>query len=199
MAGRNGVKCWFAKKILKKLIAISLLFLHLFSTERQLVRYEYLAYQSDKLYDEQIDQNHYNIHDLTEIRIPVNLPNTSGWGEYINLRGCVKFGNTAYNYVKIKITKGAIYLVCIPNYSTTHLWNRNVIDARQIPDIPVPKKDHVPACKISLTNFSHQTISYRFSTPLAAVSKPTIFSQLYLPDMFVGGLDEPPEISALFS
>jgi len=176
-----------------------LLFLHLFGTERQLMRHEYLEYKSDKLYNEQIDQNHYNIHDLTEIRVPVNMPSISSWGGYINLRGCVQFANTAYNYVKIKITKNAIYLVCIPNYVTTHLWNRNVIDARQIPDIPVPKKDHVPAGKITLTNFNHQTISYRFSTPLAAANKPITLNQIFLPDMFVGGVDEPPEIVAFFS
>ena len=79
---------------MKKLIALSLLLIHLFSTERQLMFYEYLAYQSDKLFNEEIDQNHYNVHDLTEIRIPANLPNITDWKNYISLRGRVQFGNT---------------------------------------------------------------------------------------------------------
>jgi hypothetical protein len=63
----------------------------------------------------------------------------------------------------------------------------------------VPKKEHVPAGKITLANFNHQTITYRFSTPIAAVNKPIILNKLFLPDMFVGRLDEPPEITFFFS
>jgi hypothetical protein len=189
----------FCKKNLKKLIAISLLLIHLFSTERQLMFYEYLAYQSDKLFDEQIDQNHYNVNDLTEISIPANLPNITDWKDYISLRGRVQFGEAAYNYVKIKMTRTAIYLVCIPNYATTHLSDQNIINARQIPDMPVPKKNHLPVGKISLTTYNHQNTAYRFSTPIAPVSKTVILIKIFLPDACIAGPGQPPDMTSVFS
>jgi hypothetical protein len=184
---------------LKKLIAISLLFIHLFNIGGQLAFYEYLVYQSDKVFDEQIDQNHYNVHDLTERKIPANLPNIADWKNYMSLRGRVQFGNAAYNYVKIKMTRTAIYLVCIPNYATTHLSDQNIINARQIPDMPVPKKDHLPIGKINLTTYNHQNTAYRFSTPTAPASKTAILIKIFLPDACTTGPGRPPDLTAVFS
>ena len=161
--------------------------------------YEYLAYQSDKLFNEQIDQNRYNVHDLTEIRIPANLPNITDWKNYISLRGRVQFGDAAYNYVKIKMTRTAIYLVCIPNYATTHLSALNIINARQIPDIPVPKKDHLPVGKINFTTYNHQNIAYRFSTPMTPANKTVILLQIFLPDTCIAGPGQPPDMVSVFS
>jgi hypothetical protein len=184
---------------LKKLIAISLLLIHLFNTGRQLTFYEYLAYQSDKLFNEQIDKNNYNIHDLTEIRIPANMPGITDWKNYVSLRGRVQFGETAYNYVKIKMTRTAIYLVCVPNYTTTHLSNKNIIDVRQIPDIPVSKKSHVPVGKINFTTYHHQNVSYRLLSPIISNSKPPILFQFFLPDACIAGPGQPPDRAAAFS
>jgi len=184
---------------LKKLIAISLLLIHLFNVGRQLTFYEYLAYQSDKLFNEQIDKNNYNIHDVTEIRIPANMPGITDWKNYVNLRGRVQFGEAAYNYVKIKMTRTAIYLVCVPNYATTHLSNQNIIDVRQIPDIPVSKKGHVPVGKINFTTYHHQNASYRLLSPVIATSKPAILFQFFLPDACIAGPGQPPDPAAVFS
>lgn len=189
----------FCLKILKKLIAISLLFIHLFNIGRQLSFYEYLAYQSDKLFNEQIDKNNYNINDLTEIRIPANLPNITDWKNYVNLRGRVQFGEAAYNYVKIKMTRNAIYLICIPNYATTHLFNQNIIDARQIPDIPVSKKDHVPAGKTNAITYNHQDIFYKFSTPAITGEKTLVLIKVFLPQACITGPGQPPDRIVLFS
>jgi hypothetical protein len=184
---------------LKKLIAITLLIIHLFSTGRQLTYYEYLAYQSDKLFNEQIDKNNYNINDLSEIRIPANMPTITDWKNYINLMGRIQFGETAYNYVKVRMTRTAIYLVCIPNYATTHLLNQNIINARQIPDIPVPKKDHLPIGKANFTTYNHQTLSYRFLTHSVTIPKPVIFIQFFLPDACIAGPGRPPDLTAALS
>ena len=184
---------------MKKLIAISLLFIHLLNIGRQLSFYEYLAYKSDKLFNEQIDKNNYNINDLTEIRIPANLPDITDWKTYVNLRGRVQFGESAYNYVKIKMTRSAIYLICIPNYATTHLFNQNVINARQIPDIPVSRKDHLPVGKVSFITYNYQNLSYRFLTPPVMMIKPVVFIQFFLPDTSIAGPGQPPDSSVAFS
>ena len=184
---------------MKKLIALSLLFIHLFNIGGQLLFYEYALYQSDKLFDEQINQNRYNPDDLTEVRIPANIPGIADENNYEYINGRVQFGNTAYNYVKIKITRTAIYLVCIPNYATTHLSNQNIINAMQIPDIPVPKKDHVPFGKINLACYNYQNIHFKFTIPLISNGKNIPDHFLMIPNAIITGPGQPPDITTLFS
>ncbi len=184
---------------MKKLIAITLLTVHLFNIGGQLAFHEYLVYQSDKLFNEQIGENHYNIDDLTEIRVPANMPGITDWKGYENLSGRIQFGNTAYNYVKIRMTRNAIYLVCIPNYATTHLSDQNIIYARQVPDIPVPKKDHVPFGKINIVAYNHQSVYYQFSTPLIKVRKTVSCYHSFIPNPLIKGPGQPPDMETILS
>lgn len=181
------------KKQMKKIIAILLLFIHLYNIGGQLAIYQYLVFQSDRLYDAEIGQNHYNVEDLTEIRVPVNTPGITDWHGYINLSGSVRFKNNSYNYVKIRMTSTAIYLVCIPNYATTHLLGHNIIYARQIPDIPVPKKDHVPFGKINQVAYSYQTVTFKFSTPLIIYQKNICTNHSLVPDCYISRPGQPPD------
>ena len=184
---------------MKKLIATIFLFILLFNIGGPLAFHEYLVYKSDKLFSRQISLNHYNIDDLTEIRIQVNMPGISDWRSYENLHGRVQFENTAYNYVKIKMTRNAIYLVCIPNYATTHLSDQNIINARQIPDIPVPKKDHVPFGKINLASYNCLAIHYKFSIPIIKATQNIDTNHSYIPDPCVTGSGQPPDFKFILS
>jgi hypothetical protein len=178
---------------LKKLITISLLFIHLFNIGGQLLFYEYAVYKSDKFFDEQIARNRYSIADLVEIRIPANIPGASEDSNYECTRGRVQFGNTAYNYVKMKITPTAIYLICIPNYATTRLSDQNIINIPQIADIPVPKKDHVPFGKINLASYSYQTIHFKFSIPLVSNGTNVPDQFIIIPNSIITGPGQPPD------
>ena len=178
---------------MKKLIAIALLFIHFYNIGGPLLLHEILVYQSDRLFNKEIGQNHYNIADLSEIRIPANMPGMSDWKDYQNLSGRIQFGNTAYNYVKIKMTRTAIYLVCIPNYATTHWCDKNIINATQIPDIPVPKKEHVPFGKINLATFNYQSVFYKFSSPVFVVRKTVYNKQANFLYSIITGPGQPPD------
>jgi len=178
---------------MKKIATILLLIIHLYNIGGQLAIYQYLVFQSDRLYDAEINANHYNIYDLTEIRVPVNMPGVSDRSGYINLYGSVRFKNAAYNYVKMRMTSTAIYLVCIPNYATTHLAGDNIIHASQIPDIPVPKRDHVPFGKINQVAYSHQNITFKFSIPLIICRKNTYTNGSIVPDGYISSTGQPPD------
>jgi hypothetical protein len=184
---------------MKKLIAIMLLFIHVFNIGGQLVFHEYLVYQSDKLFNEEINKNHYNTDDLTEIKIPANMPGIHDWHGYENLDGQVRFANSSYNYVKMKLTRDTIYLMCIPNYETTHLYDQNVIYAGQIKDIPVPKKDHVPFGKINLIAYSHHCESYKFATPVVTVRETVCNKYTITPSPFITGPGQPPDMETNLS
>ena len=139
--------------------------------------------------------NKYAVDDLVSVKVPVNMPTVENWKDYSYISGQVQFKNHSYNYVKIKMTKDTIYLMCIPNYKKTRLINQNIIDARKIADIPVGKKEHVPFGKaINLSDFNYQNIQYSFITPVSVLK--TIVSNIK-PDIVkcsVASPAQPPEL-----
>jgi hypothetical protein len=157
---------------LKKFFALLLLHIYLLNIGGQLVLHQYMVYKTNKFYNQQVSKGLYNVQDLTEIAIPVNLPNIQDWNEFKNIVGQIQFGNTNYNYVKMRMTRTAIHLICIPNYETTHPAKENVLNARGVKDIPVPQKDHVPYGKIIMQdNVSVAFAHIEFCCPIKYLQK----------------------------
>jgi len=156
-----------------------------------------MVYKSDKFFDEQIGKNLYNVDDLTEVKIPINMPAIRDWQNYSNLSGSVQFQNASYNYVKMRMTKHAIYLMCVPNYATTHYSTQNVISAKQIADIPVPKKEHVPYGKMNLAAYNCQTINFCFIVPVLLMPKMVYNNRYIITGAFITGPGQPPDTNTL--
>jgi len=176
-----------------------LLLILLFSIGGQPVIHWYLVYQSDKLFDEQVNKGKYNVDDLVEVKIPVKMPTIQDWKEYTYINGQVQFKNNCYNYVKLKMTRDTIFLMCIPNYKTTRLADHNIINARQIPDIPVSKKNHVPFGKINLVAYNYQAMHYKFSIPLIMVRKTNFNNCLITSNSLIAGPGQPPDAETVIS
>ena len=150
---------------MKKLIAAMMLSIYLFNLGGQLALYQYFSALSDKFFTEQTAKGFYNIHDLTEVKLPVNMPDIADWKNYENIKGTIEFNDVSYNYVKMKITRTALYLMCVPDYNTTRLSDQNIIDAKQSHNVPVPKKDHVPFGKATVHgNFNIAFDQFSFSS-----------------------------------
>ena len=133
---------------MKKFTATVLLAIYLFNIGGQLTLHPYFAYLSDRFFTEQTRKGMYYTGDLTEITIPLNMPAIADWKNFENISGQIQFENVSYNYVKMKITRTAMYLMCVPDYQTTRFSGRNIINAMQAKSVPVPKRDHVPYGKI---------------------------------------------------
>ncbi len=152
-----------------------LLNIHLLNIGGQLAFHQYLVYKTDKFYTEQTRKGLYNKQDLTEVAIPVNLPNIHDWKAYENIAGQIQVGNNNYNYVKMRMTRTALYLMCVPNYETTQHLNDNVLNAKGIKDIPVPQKDHVPYGKtIVQENISFSFAQIEFNCPIKTLQQPVV-------------------------
>ena len=151
---------------MKKLITIMLLAVHLFNIGGPLAIYEYLVYQSDELFNTQISKNNYALDDLVEVKLPVNIPTAPGSAEYAYVSGRVEFQHNCYNYVKLKMTRDTLFLMCVPNYKTTRLITMNIIDARKIGDVPVNKKERVPFGKTNTQRIlNYYTREFSFPDP----------------------------------
>ena len=163
------------KNRLRKLIAILLLNIYLLCLCGQLAVYQYLSYRADTFYNVQTKEGRYNINDLTEVKIPADMHSISEWAAYEDVCGRVQFAAGSYNYVKMRITRDAIYLMCVPNYETTRLSTQNVIHAENINDIQIPKKDHVPYGKSTVSyNLSFAFIKFEFNAPFKSLAKKAI-------------------------
>ena len=160
-------------KTLKKTIAAALLFIYLFSIGGQLALHQYFSYLSDKFFTEQTAKGLYNVSDLTEVKLPVDMPGVTDWKDYENISGQIQFGTNSYNYVKMKVTRTVLYLMCIPDYKTTRLANQNIIDAKQAKNVPVPRKDHTPLLKATFSakfSFAFERFAFTsFSKTVRAV------------------------------
>ncbi|MBK0378426.1 hypothetical protein [Mucilaginibacter segetis] len=148
----------------KKLIALFLLGAFLLNMVGDIAVHQYLVYKSDRFFNHQTSKGLYKANDLTEVRLPVSMPGVSDWAGYEMLSGEVRFADAAYNYVGMKMTHNAIYLLCVPNYKTTKLSGRNIIHAENMEHPPVQSKQRVPFNKLSmLSYFKLDVSSYEFT------------------------------------
>ncbi len=181
---------------MKKFIAASLLAIYLFNIGGQLIMHQYFAYLADRYFSQQVGKGYYNTNDLTEVALPVNMPNVADWKNYENVTGQIQFGDASYNYVKMKITRHTLYLMCIPNYSATRLLNQNIINAKQTKNIPVPKKDHVPYGKLTvLGNFNFTFSQFAFHSFFKTITLQNAQPTQRLAFRFLTIPDQPPRLS----
>lgn len=121
------------------------------------------------------------------------MPNVTEWTAYEKVSGCIYFANEAYNYVEMRVTKTAIYLKCVPNYETTRLSAQNVIHAENI-DIQIPKKEHVPYGKTTLSyNLNFAFIKFEFNPPFKSSVKRVIQPVLQVTYHSIDIPEQPPK------
>lgn len=182
---------------MKKLIAFFLLCIILFNTAGYLAIHEYLEHKTQSFFIDQTAKGFYNIKDLTEVTIPVDMPGIHDWARFENVSGQVQFQNTNYNFVKMRITRTALHLMCVPNYDTTKPTDKNILDAKGMNDIPVPQKEHVPCPKSAVLENSHFMFSqYVFSCPvIKTVQKNIVHAVQPLVNYYQDIPEQPPKAS----
>lgn len=173
-----------------------LLSIHLFNLGGYTVLYQYFIYKSDRLINEKISRNMFNVHDLIEVKVPVNMPQITSWTSYQRISGQIQFRQGCYNYVKLKLTRDTMYVMCIPNYEKTRLISANIIYAKNIEDLPVSKKDYAFGKKINLSEYNHFVILYNFNVPPTLISTAKSTTMLLHTSLYAGTPFQPPELLA---
>jgi hypothetical protein len=181
---------------LKRLIAIALLGLQIFTICGHLLLYQYFVYQSDRELNQRIANNEYTDRDLVEIKIPAHTAITQSWTEYQYINGQIQFKNTCYNYVKVKLTADTIYLACLPNHEKTRLFNQNIINAKVIDEAPLSKKDQIPFGKgIDLGKYNYTLVSYHFSSWVTVQQQTNVFTAPAIASRCITVPLQPPKLS----
>jgi hypothetical protein len=125
---------------LKKIAAILLLAVHLFYLGGYMLAFQYFIHKSDAQIVKQLYGNKVDNVKLVELKIPVHMPTIDDWTEYANIQGQIQLNDAYYNYVRLKMTKDTMYLICLPNKVKANLVKANVIMAKNLNDVPLSKK-----------------------------------------------------------
>lgn len=180
---------------MKKLIAILLLCMHLFYLGGYMLAFRYFMNRSDDQIVSQLYSNAANSSNLIKLKIPVHMPTLDDWSDYANIQGQVQVKDSYYNYVRIKMTKDTLYLICLPNTVKANLAKANVIMTKNLNDIPLSKKGpNTSSTKKAESTYDHfyQIIKCDY-VPLAELIKVTPRSEItHLSNPYVESPGKPP-------
>ena len=125
---------------MKKFAAILLLSVHLFYLGGYTLVFQYFINRSDVQIVKQMYDNKFDSTKLLELKVPVHMPTIQDWTEYEHIEGQIQLNNAYYNYVRLKMTRDTMYLICLPNSVKANLVKANVIMAKNLNDVPLSKK-----------------------------------------------------------
>jgi hypothetical protein len=161
---------------LKRLAAIVLLSIHLFFTGGYVLVFQYLINQADSKMVKQVYDSKIDDHRLVLLKIPVNMPTITDWTDYETVAGQIQLKDAYYNYVKLKMTRDTMYLVCYANTAKTRLVKANIISAKEFSDVPMSKKTDAIAKKlITLSEYNLYAFNYQYSLT-GNIVKPSYFT-----------------------
>jgi len=161
--------------------------------------FQYLINRSDSSIYERINDNRYKMNDLVEIKIPVNQQTVEDEDEYAPVGGQVKLSDTVYNFAYLKMTRDTMFLLCLPNREKANIKNAKIIYTRQISDISVNEKSHVPVMKLSTFEGynNHSNIAFQTTFSEKIITTFTDYYFINITNTAIGIPGQPPELSSL--
>ena len=172
-----------------------LLSVHLFYLGGYTFVFQYLIHRSDVQLVKQMYDNKANSKRFVELKVPVNMPTIQDWAEYEHIEGQIQLNNTYYNYVRLKMTRDTMYLICLPNNTKASLEKANVILAKNINDIPISKKGTTNPLtkKVNLVYDNVDEVMQYSYTPVSKLVKiSTTLHQSYLSNPYIESPGKPP-------
>lgn len=152
-------------QFVKRLFAILLLSVHLFSSGGYVLFFQYFISRSDNHITKQIYENKIDAKQLVQFKLPVHMPGIKDWADYEHVSGQIQLKDGYYNYVGVKMTRDTMYLVCIANLTKTRLVNANLIVAKDISDVPLSKKSTESSSVKKVTagfEYNNPVVQYAF-------------------------------------
>ncbi len=147
--------------MIKRLAAISLITLLVFNWYGYRILMNYKENKATSQLQAKLDQNQYDESTLFEIRVPLNMPYISDWNDFETAYGETEINGIHYTYVKRKVEKGELVLLCIPNTEKTALRDAKDNFFKLVNDLQQPagkkdSKDHT--VKIPFSDYIANTI-----------------------------------------
>ncbi len=115
-----------------------------------------------------LDHEQYDESTLVEMRVPLNLPYQNTWADFERFDGEIEIEGVHYKYVKRKVEKGELVVLCIPNEGRTKIESSKADYFRLINDLDQDaqaKKSGSFAYKGFFSEYRDQQNNWSISAP----------------------------------
>jgi hypothetical protein len=118
-----------------------------------------------------LDKNDYDDSQLFEMRVSLNLPYQNDWSDFERFNGEIEIDGIQYKYVKRKIEKGQLVVMCIPNHdkmkirSSSDEYFKMVNDLQQSEQGKKSEKSNSFAFKGLFNEYQSESNNWSFSAP----------------------------------
>ncbi|HYE55365.1 MAG TPA: hypothetical protein VD996_10990 [Chitinophagaceae bacterium] len=106
---------------MRSVITILLMLLLAFNWYGYRLLINYLQDEVNTELQASLDNNEYDESQLVTLRIPLNMPYVTDWNDFESYAGETIIEGIHYKYVKRKVERGELVLLCIPNHHKTTL------------------------------------------------------------------------------
>jgi hypothetical protein len=155
----------------KRMLTILLLAILLFNWGGYRLVTCYLEEKADSRLEASFDNNTYDEADLVSIKIPAQFPYYTGSASFERIDGEINIKGVNYKYVKRRIYKDTLELLCVPNLAKTSVQNARDDFFRMANDLVAnnntSKKStgsHTHLSKFAVQDFSndHHSFTWQF-------------------------------------
>ena len=178
---------------MKKIFALLLLGVHLCNLSGYLMT-QFFIQQNDRQLIATLDRHSYADKNLVTIKIPLHLPYSSESSPFVRVNGQIELHGTWYNYVKRRVLRDSLVLMCLPNLEKGKLISA-VVELNRQNEGFLSNKNHEPLLKKSKTldEYNINTI-FSFALKLSAPASSYSYSSVgLLPHPALALNAEPPE------
>ena len=133
------------------------------------------------------------------MRVSLNLPYQNDQAVFERVKGEIEIDGTHYNYVKRRIEKGQLVVMCIPNQRKTKIENTRddyfklINDLQQNGNAKKTEKSSSTAFKALFSEYNAEINNWSIASPIQPVTKPGIADSNSITSLFYFIPGQPPE------
>lgn len=186
---------------LKQIATILLLGLLFFNWYGYRIVSDYLQHQANTKLEAKLDNNDYNESQLIELRVPINLPYHNDWKAFERYNGEIEIEGVHYKYVKRKVEKGELVLLCLPNSEKQLLQSARDNFFKLVNDLQQnnsgKKSDSGNSSSFKSQFSDYQQEKNNWAVSLLSDSKPgySVKDIQFISSYFYSSPEQPPEVA----
>ena len=150
---------------MKKLASILLLLIFLFNTIGYKAFFFYLEQEADKRIEAKIETLSELDAELIAVKIPINLPYQTDWREFESVDGEMTFKGKTYKYVKRKVLRDTLILLCIDHTEKSQLQKSSADYFKKVNDL-TSETNKKPVLKQAKTDYYQQSNNLSVVVPM---------------------------------
>ncbi len=150
---------------MRRIVSIFLISCFLFNIAGYKLFFYYQLAQADSRIQARIETIHESDKNLFAVKIPIRLPYHTDWKDFESVEGEMTYNNTTYKYVKRKVLRDTLILLCIEHQEKSLIEKNSSDYSKRINDL-LPDNSKKQVVKQVKDDFYQKTegLGYAFYT-----------------------------------